>query len=220
MPPFVRADFALNTEILPLTFWWLLGNISKVIILWLLPYYLSTKVALQNNTQISLGLSVSGGQLFDWQLVNDAISILLGKWSSGHSQLVCQGGGGGWQFVTAEALSMIDGWASPASRSCPTVLSEERLSRREAESEDEVVWQTSQCGQLFMACTRWLVGHYLCRQLHWLWLREWCLVVWKRLRAWGEVWGKAKIKMDRTGRWVNATPRSSGLDEGWALFYH
>lgn len=147
---------ALNTEILP--FWWLLGNISNVIILWLLPYYLFTKVALQNNTQISLGLSVSGGWLFDWQLVNDAISILLGKWSSGHSQLVCAGGGG------VEALSMMDGWASPATRSCPTVLLGERLSRREAESEDEVVWQTSPCGRLFMACTRWLVGHYLCCQ--------------------------------------------------------
>lgn len=89
---------ALNTEILPLTFWWLLG---KDIILWLLPHYLSTKVGLQNNTQNSLDLSVSGGWLFDWQLVNDAFSILLGKWSSGHSQLLWEGvgvGGNLWRL--------------------------------------------------------------------------------------------------------------------------
>ncbi len=35
---------------------------------------------------------LSGGWAFDWQLVNDVISILLGKWSSGDSRLVSERG--------------------------------------------------------------------------------------------------------------------------------
>lgn len=35
---------------------------------------------------------LSGGWAFDWQLVNEVISILLGKWSSGDSRLVGENG--------------------------------------------------------------------------------------------------------------------------------
>lgn len=72
-------------------------------------------------------LGLSGGWAFDWQLVNDVISILLGKWSSGNSRLVSEGLR---QFVTADALSVMDGGATPARRNCPTVLFEERLRGR------------------------------------------------------------------------------------------
>lgn len=74
-----------------LTFWLHSGSISKVIILWLPPYYLPTKVSLQHNFQISHP-GLSGGWAFDWQLVNDVISILLGKWSSSDSRLVGERG--------------------------------------------------------------------------------------------------------------------------------
>lgn len=109
-----------------LTFWLLSGIISKVIILWLPPYYLPSKAPLQHNTQIRC-LGLSGRWAFDWQLVNDVISVLLGKWGSGNSRLVCEGGR---QFVTADALSVMDGGATPARRNCPTVLFEERLRGR------------------------------------------------------------------------------------------
>lgn len=88
----------------------------------------------------------SGGWALDWQLVNYVISILLGKWRSDNSWLV---GERGRSFVTADALSIMDGGVNPGRRNCPTVLFEERPKEREEES---------QCGQLFIACTRWLVG--------------------------------------------------------------
>lgn len=53
-----------------LTFWLLSGSISKVIILWLPPYYLPSKAPLQHNTQISL-------PRLEWRV---SIWLTAGKW--------------------------------------------------------------------------------------------------------------------------------------------
>lgn len=46
-------------------------------------------------------------------------------------------------------------------RSCPTVLLEQKPTGPEEESEDEGVWQMSQCGSLFITYTGRLVGQCL-----------------------------------------------------------
>lgn len=53
---------------------------------------------------------LSGGWAFDWQLVNDVISILLGKWSSSDSRLVGEGAGGGGWVICYGWYFVDDGW--------------------------------------------------------------------------------------------------------------
>lgn len=99
---------------------------------------------------------LSGGWAFDWQLVNDVISILLGKWSSGDSRLVSERGTVicyGWCVVD-------DGWRGDSRKEelpdCPV------WGETEGKRGGEWGWrQTSQCGQLFITCTRGLMGQRL-----------------------------------------------------------
>lgn len=103
---------------------------------------------------------LSGGWAFDWQLVNDVISILLGKWSSSDSRLVGEGARGGG-LGNLLRLMLCRWWMAGRLLERGTA----RLSclRRDWEEEesDEGVWQMSHCGQLFITCTRWLMGCHL-----------------------------------------------------------
>lgn len=100
---------------------------------------------------------LSGGWAFDWQLVNDVISILLGKWSSGDSRLVSERGTVicyGWCVVD-------DGWRGRLQERGTARLSCLRRDWR-GETGGQRGWrQTSQCGQLFITCTRRLMGQRL-----------------------------------------------------------
>lgn len=123
-----------------LTFRLLSERISKVIILWLPPHYLPTKAAAAQSPD-----STAKAQIFEWQLVNDVITILLVKWSSGYCWLasyeetiICYGWcvwGDGWRVTLGE-------------RHCWTVLLEEN-------EDDEPV------SPLFIWCTRRLMGQRL-----------------------------------------------------------
>lgn len=53
-----------------------------------------------------LRLGLSGGWAFDWQLVNDVISMLLGKWSSSDSRLVGEKG----MTICYGWCAVDDGW--------------------------------------------------------------------------------------------------------------
>lgn len=110
------------------TFWLLSGTTSKVIILWLLPYYFSTKVPLYSTVTRFHHLGLNEGWAFDWQPINDIISSPFGKWSSGNSRLVRRRGGPNrGQFVKADVSSVMDGGARLAARNCLTFLFEETL---------------------------------------------------------------------------------------------
>lgn len=104
---------------------------------------------------------LSGRWAFDWQLVNDVISILLGKWSGGSSRLVSQEGDGnllrliccGWwmaghlqQRGTARLSRLRRDWQ------------EERRRRRVTRKE---CGRRVKRGRLFIACSRRLAGQCL-----------------------------------------------------------
>lgn len=99
---------------------------------------------------------LSGGWVFDWQLVNDVISILLGKWSVGETRLDGERGDGNLLRLMRCGWWMA-GWLQERGTARLSCLrwdwKEERRGLRMRRVADEPVW--------LITCTWWLMGQHL-----------------------------------------------------------